>query len=206
MTPPPWTLRGHGLVALYAPAPGSLLGALMLLRYASSPVGPYDELLWVEAPTPSPAGPRLQVRSIFVSTRESMVWGRRNWGLPKRLAGFEWEGEPGRGQVRVTGEDGRAVAHLACQWSGPRLPVTTALLPAPLRTLAQPALDGGEGWLLTTPRATGHVSPARLTVLHADGLHPPLVSARPRLTLGVPDFRLVFPEPERAQKSRPLGR
>lgn len=197
MTPPPWPLRGHGLMALYVPAPGAPLGALMLLRYASSPVGPYDELLWVEAPVASPAGPRPRVRSIVVSTRESMVWGRRNWGLPKRLAGFEWEGEPECGQVRVTGEDGRAVAHLAYRWSGPRLPVTTALVPGPLRTLAQPALDGGRGWLLSTPRAEGHVNPARLTVLHADGLHPHLVSARPRLTLGAPDFRLVFPVPGR---------
>ncbi|WP_246580844.1 hypothetical protein [Deinococcus aestuarii] len=196
MTPPPWTLRGHGLVALYAPAPGSPLGVLMLLRYVSSPVGPYDELLWVEAPVASPAGPRPRVRSTLVSTRESVEWGRRNWGIPKRLARFEWEGEPGRGQVRVTGEDGQAVAHLAFRTGRRSLPVTTAPIPAALRTLAQPALDGGSGWLLTTPSATGHVSPARLTVLHADGLSPSLVQARPRLTLGVPDFRLVFPLPE----------
>ncbi|WP_245872755.1 hypothetical protein [Deinococcus planocerae] len=197
MTPPPWTLRGHGLVALYAPAPHLPLGALMLVRYASSPVGPYDELLWVEAPVASPAGPRPQVRSIVVSTRASVAGGRRNWGIPKRPAGFEWEGEPGRGQVRVTGADGRGVAHLAYRWGGLRLPVTTALVPAPLRTLAQPALDGDEGWLFTTPSAQGHVTPARLTVLHVDGLHPPLVSVRPHLTLGVPDFRLVFPVPRR---------
>lgn len=197
MTPPPWTLRGHGLVALYAPAPGSPLGALMLLRYTSSPVGPYDELLWVEAPTSTPAGPRPRVRSIVVSTPESVEWGRRNWGIPKRLAGFGWEGGPGRGQVRVTGEDGRAVTHLAFHTGSPRCPVTTAPVPVPLRTLAQPALDGGEGWLLTPPGAQGHVTPARLTVLHADGLYPSLFSARPRLTLGVPNFRLVFPVPER---------
>jgi hypothetical protein len=162
MTPPPWTLRGHGLVALYAPAPRSPLGALMLVRYASSPVGPYDELLWVEAPVASPAGPRPRVRATLVSTPESVEWGRRNWGIPKHLAAFGWEGEPGRGQVRVTGEEGQAVAHLAYQGGGPRLPVTTALVPAPLRTLAQPALDGAEGWLLTTPGAQGHVTPARL--------------------------------------------
>ncbi|MEF2279270.1 hypothetical protein V3W47_13265 [Deinococcus sp. YIM 134068] len=194
MPPPPWTLRGRGLLTLYAPAPGTPLGALMLLRYAESPVGPYDELLWLEAPVASPAGPRPQVRSIVVSTSESVAWGRRNWGIPKRLAQFEWE----RGQVRVTDSDGRAVAHLAFRVGGPRLPVTTALLPAAMRTLAQPALDGAEGWLFTTLDAAGHVSPARLTVLHTDGLHLPLVHARPRPTLGVSNLRLVFPVPEKA--------
>lgn len=197
MTPPPWTLRGRGLLALYAPAPGTPFGALMLLRYIESSVGPYDELLWLTAPAARPAGPRPQVQSIVVSTPESVEWGRRNWGIPKRLAGFEWEGGWERGQVRVTDSNGQEVAHLAFRVSGPRLPVTTALVPVPLRTLAQPALDGAEGWLLTAPNASGSVSPALLTVLHADGLHPPLVHARPRLTLGVPGFRLVFPVPER---------
>ncbi|WP_051086935.1 acetoacetate decarboxylase family protein [Deinococcus apachensis] len=193
MSPPPWTLSGSGLLAMYAPAPGRPVGALMLVRYATSPVGPYDELLWV-ALTRTLFGWRPQVAHIWVSTAESAVWGRHNWGLPKRLAHFAWE----QGQVRVTGEDGREVAHLAFRMGGPRLPVTSALIPAPLRTLAQPNLEGGEGWLLTPVGAAGHVTPARLTVLQADGLRPPLRQIRPRLTLGVPDFRLVFPVPRQA--------
>ncbi|GBF05111.1 hypothetical protein DAERI_030277 [Deinococcus aerius] len=193
MPPPPWTLTGSGLIVVYAPAPGAALGALMLVRYAASPVGPYDELLWVAVPR-TPFGWRPQVNRIWVSTAESAAWGRRNWGLPKRLAHFGWE----QGGVRVTGEDGREVAHLAFRMGGLRLPVTSALVPAPLRTLVQPGLEGGEGWLLTPVRATGHVTLARLTLLSADGLPPPLTRTRPRLTLGVPDFRLVFPVPRRA--------
>ncbi|GAA5533278.1 hypothetical protein [Deinococcus aluminii] len=193
MPPPPWTLTGQGLIAVYVPAPAALLGVLMLLRYATSPVGPYDELLWVEAGRASPAGRRPRVRSIVVSTPESVVWGRRNWGLPKRLARFDWR----RDEVRVTGEDGREVAHLTFRTGGLRLPVTTALIPAALRTLAQPPLEE-EVWKLTRVGASGHVTLARLTVLHADGLYPALSHLRPRLTLGVPDFRLVFPVPKRA--------
>ncbi|GAA5512597.1 hypothetical protein Dcar01_01313 [Deinococcus carri] len=197
MPPPPWTLTGRGLMALYTPAPQAGLGALMLLRYATSPVGPYDELLWAEAGRASPAGPRPRVRSIVVSTKESVVWGRRNWGLPKRLAQFEWQEDGRQGQVRVTGEDGQPVAHLAFRTGGPRLPVTTALVPPAWRTLAQPPLDEGGDWCLTRVGASGHAGLARLTVLHTDGLYLPLRHTRPRLTLGVPDFRLVFPVPER---------
>lgn len=200
MPPPPWTLSGSGVVVVYAPAPGSPVGALLLLRYATSPVGSYDELLWA-ALTRTPAGCRPQVNSIWVSTVESVEWGRRNWGLPKRPAQFGWERNAGGGQVWVTGEDDREIAHLAFRTGGPRLPVTSALIPAPLRTLAQPPLEGGGGWLLTRVQATGQVTPAHLTVLHADGLHPPLRRARPSLTLGVPDFRLTFPLPQEHKKS-----
>ncbi|EYB67323.1 hypothetical protein DEIPH_ctg044orf0042 [Deinococcus phoenicis] len=197
MPPPPWTLTGRGLIAVYAPAPGAVLGALMLVRYGSSLVGPYDELLWVEGGRASPAGPRPRVRSIVVSTPQSVVWGRRNWGLPKRLAQFEWTGDLRCGQVRVTGEDGREVAHLAFQTRALRLPVTAALLPPAWRTLAQPPLDGEEAWCLTRVGGSGYAGLARLTVLHTDGLYLPLRHTRPRLTLGVPEFRLVFPVPER---------
>ncbi|MCD0165179.1 hypothetical protein IHN58_05875, partial [Deinococcus sp. 12RED42] len=83
---PPWTLRGAGLVAVFAGR-----GVLMLVRYASSPVGPYDELLWAEV-RGSPVGRRPQVTRIVVSTEASVVWGRRNWGIPKELASFGWSG------------------------------------------------------------------------------------------------------------------
>ncbi|GGN31081.1 hypothetical protein GCM10010842_06710 [Deinococcus daejeonensis] len=44
VTGAPWNLSGRGVVAVYG---GREAGALMLVRYAQSGVGPYDELLWV---------------------------------------------------------------------------------------------------------------------------------------------------------------
>lgn len=201
MPPPPWTLTGRGWIAAFLPAPDAPLGALMLLRYAASPVGPYDELLWV-AWGPGPRGWRPQVRAIVVSSAASVAWGRRNWNLPKRPAHFEWQGDwtgsREAGQVCVTGEDDREVARLAFRAGGPQLPVSTALIPAPLRTLAQPALEESEGWRFTRVGGSGHATPAHLTVLSAGGLHPALTQRRPRLTLALPDFRLVFPVPQQA--------
>lgn len=189
MTPPPWTLTGRGLISL------SASGVLMLVRYAASPVGPYDELLWA-APTRTPAGWRPQVRAIVVNSKESVIWGRRNWGIPKHLAHFDWTGDERAGEVRVTDEDGMEVARLGYEVGTWRVPVTTALLPPPPRTLAQPGLDGAGGWLLTTLEASGRVTPARMTVEHLRGLTPAPPHLRPPLTLGVPDFRLVFPVPQ----------
>ncbi|MPY66880.1 hypothetical protein F8S09_09285 [Deinococcus sp. SDU3-2] len=170
----------------------------MLVRYVASPVGPYDELLWAEL-TRTPAGWRPQVRAIVVSTRESVVWGRRNWGIPKHLARFDWTGSERVGDVRVTGEDGAEVARLGYQVGTWRVPLSTALLPSPLRTLAQPGLDGAGDWLLTPLEASGRVTPARLSVGHLRGLSPTPRRVRPLLTLGVPDFRLVFPVPQPLQ-------
>ncbi len=174
------------MVAVYG---GREAGALMLIRYAQSGVGPYDELLWVSL-TGKP-----QVTRIVVSTQQSVAWGRRNWAIPKSRAEFAWEGEPGREQVRVT-QDGRLLAHLSVQAWGPSLPVTTAVVPAVWRTLTQPPLPEAEDRtsLLTTVSASGRVRPARLSVIGGD-FHPALLERRPRLTAAVPDFRMVFPVP-----------
>ncbi|MFB9995321.1 hypothetical protein ACFFLM_25575 [Deinococcus oregonensis] len=206
VAPPPWTLHGHGLIALYLQQNASL-GALMLLRYADSPVGPYDELLWATLPNPSPAGPRLQVQRIVVSSEASVRWGRRNWGIPKGLARFEWQEEPQGQQVRVSAPEGQVLAHLAYRTQGSSLPVSTSPLPARLRTLAQPVLDTAPdaGWLLTTLNAAGKVQPARLTVLDMGGFHAPLLQLRPLLTLAVPQFQLVFPVPESISAAEPEG-
>lgn len=68
------------------------LGGWILYRYASSPVGPYDELIYVAGSFQSKhSGTKgLRITNIYVST-ESSIWnGRRNWNIPKHLAKFEW--------------------------------------------------------------------------------------------------------------------
>lgn len=201
---PPWTLRGAGLVAVFGAR-----GVLMLVRYASSPVGPYDELLWAEV-RDSPVGLRPTVTRIVVSTEASVVWGRRNWGIPKELAAFGWSvsgldgGGGGGGQVRVTGAGGEMLAHLGFRVGGPRVPVWTGVVPGAWRTLAQPDLTpepdadadaaGPRRTLLTTVQARGRVQAARLSAVQG-AFHPALTGARPLLTLAAPEFRMVFPVP-----------
>lgn len=135
--PPPWTLKGDAywffpsptllpwsspelLQAAYDPVQaaeaeqhGRLVGGLtnvQLIRYTESPVGPYDELIYVpgsfEAPTGPvrssgggegvsssrrPSKPALRITRIYVSTFASVVNGRRNWNIPKHLARFAFQ-------------------------------------------------------------------------------------------------------------------
>lgn len=67
-------------------------GGWMLYRYASSPAGPYDELIYVAGVFDSPRSKTrgLRITNIYVSTEASVWNGRRNWNIPKHRADFTW--------------------------------------------------------------------------------------------------------------------
>jgi len=70
------------------------MGTIQLIRYHSSPVGPYDELLYIPGNMSYKVGSTtvsgLSVTRIYVSTVASIVNGRRNWNIPKHLARFDF--------------------------------------------------------------------------------------------------------------------
>lgn len=206
--PAPWTLRGDGwILLLRLPAavrsdprrlPPELRGRpiggpsiLMFVDYAESPAGPYRELLYIPGRFRTADGGRAwSVTRIFVSTWDSVVNGRLNWGIPKDLAAFERR-PTDRGEcIRVAiGE--RQVASLELAARGPALPVHSGLLPGRLRRLVQ---YHGEQRFEFTPSAHGRASLARVSNITAD---PELLGecsrARVSLALRIPDFRLQFP-------------
>ncbi|QRV93337.1 hypothetical protein RhiJN_21355 [Ceratobasidium sp. AG-Ba] len=70
------------------------LGTIQLIRYHTSPVGPYDELLYVPGNMSYKTGPSstisgLSVTRIYVSSTASVV----NGNIPKQLARFEFTKE-----------------------------------------------------------------------------------------------------------------
>ena len=83
----------------------------------------------------------LSISRIFVSTMDSVVNGRRNWGIPKEVAQFDVRyGDEGLDRVSVS-RDGKTFAELDFKsWPLP-LPFSTALLPGSMHTLGQHA-DG----------------------------------------------------------------
>ncbi|MCA3133478.1 MAG: acetoacetate decarboxylase family protein [Rhodocyclaceae bacterium] len=169
--PAPWSLDGEGFILCYrfprdpAAVEGLVpepwrgcylggLGAVMLVDYRSSDVGPYRELLVVPGRFRFRGQARFAITRIYVSTQESVFNGRENWGIPKDRADFHVS-LPGDRSCRFVvrrGED--AIADVTLRTSGWGAPFTTALVPAPLRTLVQPAGDrllatapGGQGWV-----------------------------------------------------------
>ena len=104
IVPPPWKLRGDGLILLYNFTPQALhemnamtpemgefrggIGALMLVDYAESGVGPYRELLFIPGRFRRDGARGWSISKIFVSTQASIDSGRANWGIPKEHADF----------------------------------------------------------------------------------------------------------------------
>ncbi|KAI0339249.1 hypothetical protein BDW22DRAFT_1336398 [Trametopsis cervina] len=68
------------------------LFSVMIVRYKSSPIGPYDEIIWspgnFEIP---PSGKKaLRITRIYVSSLASVYNGRKNWNICKHLAHFNF--------------------------------------------------------------------------------------------------------------------
>jgi hypothetical protein len=116
--PSPWQLQGSALVimgrlrrgaarelaggvrGLVAPAPFGSLAALGLIRYDTSPVGPYHEmmvvpgLLWRDIPAAF-------ISHLLVDSQPSWLGGRALWGLPKEMAHFDWQVDDDRQHFAV---------------------------------------------------------------------------------------------------------
>jgi len=210
LRPAPWDLRGSAwIVALKLPPhdpardaflPPELAGRgrglasyLMFVDYLESGCGPYRELLFIPGAFPFGDGRRhLSISRILVSTWDSVVNGRNNWGIPKDRADFEVQQEGRDEVVRVT-SDGRELCELrmAQLRFAPPLPVHSGIVPAALRTLAQ-RFRGNTYYY--APEARGRVRPGRLVSRRFDGtLFPDLSSAAVVAALKVESFRMRFP-------------
>ena len=206
--PAPWRLTGDGWILLLqlpqavqrdprhlppelrdCPLGGPAI--VMFVDYAASPAGPYRELLYIPGRFTLADGRHAwSVTRIYVSTWESVVNGRRNWGIPKDRADFSRESADGLEQLRVS-VDGHPVAELELRARGPRLPARAGLLPAALRRLVQ--YHAGRRFELS-PGARGGVRLARATRLASDPeLFPALTQARVRMALKAERFTLEFP-------------
>lgn len=105
--PPPWVLTGQAACFMQAP-----FQVRLLVNYEYSPVGPYVEhglVRW------SPGGPH--VFQMSVTSPDSVVAGRANWGFPKVLEPLKWHNDGKRIQFSGHGEPVNLKP-----W-GPRLPL-----------------------------------------------------------------------------------
>ena len=138
----PWVLGGESLLALASakepvgdlpeglrrvPGPCSITAA----RYDDSPVGPYRELA-VGQPAHLGARLGLCITTMAVTSVDSRLGGRVNWGFPKELGTLVWLDE---GEERVVRWEERDIV-LRATPVGPPLPVLL-----PLRALQRRA-DG----------------------------------------------------------------
>ena len=206
--PAPWTLRGDGWILVlrlpeavrgdprhlppaFRDRPVSGPSIVMFVDYAESPAGPYRELLYIPGRFDVGGGRHAwSVARSYVSTWESVVHGRLNWGIPKDRADFHRR-PAGRGEALHVEVDGKPVASFAFEARGLALPIHGGLLPSSMRRLVQQ--HAGRRFEFT-PLASGRARLARATGLRSDAaLFPELAGAHVTMALRVPRFSLTFP-------------
>ena len=168
----------------------------MFVDYAESGCGPYRELLFLPGAFPFDDGRRhFTISRILVSTWDSVVNGRNNWGIPKDRADFEVTTDAARARAVRAGDERRpravrAALRRRCD-SHRGCPVNGGLVPASLRTLAQ-RFRGRTYYY--APQARGRVRPGRLLSWRFDAeLFPDLAGAAVVAALRVESFRMTFP-------------
>jgi hypothetical protein len=209
--PAPWQLEGSAYVLLVnmpeqvldqaAFVPASLAGkrksrmsVVMWVDYRKSNAGPYRELLMVPGTFATDEGTYHSISRIFVSTYDSVVNGRANWGIPKDRADFSAEPAADGGEHLRAGRDGHVFAELNVRAFGPTLPVRSWLLPPRMLTLVQHWR--GQSYRLTL-KARGVMRMAKLQSWRFDPQYfPDLARGRVLAAAHLPRFEMEFPVAE----------
>lgn len=196
VTPAPWDLNGMGIMHFFwgprrlDPFSGEMvsgLGGFIIARYDQSPVGPYNELLYIPGRHKLDGKSNFFISKIYVDSIESVVSGQSNWGIPKELATINI-GRLGKEIVVNAARDGIPFFH--CQVSPSRIsfPVSTRLIPIPLHQHWQ----GRYYYKRFVGSGSGSLSKLRLGKVNPD-LFADTRGFRSLATLTVDPFKLTFP-------------
>jgi hypothetical protein len=164
---------------------------LLCVAYDEAPCGPYRELLFIPGTMDFGGARHPSISRILVSTWDSVVNGRSNWGIPKDRADFDWTRSDTGDHWRVTSE-GRELCTLDfTEPTGVRLPLRTAWVPRKLGTLAQ-RFDGRT--YCCRPEASGTLRLCRVRQWRFDpALFPDLARATVLSAARIEGFQMVFP-------------
>lgn len=214
IAPAPWKLQGKGYILLYQFSKDfvekkgfltdfhkqykfrGIIGAVMLVDYHSSPVGGYQELLFIPGMFRFGNATAFNISKIYVSTYESVYNGIENWGIPKELATFSIEKQADKFERFEANYQG--VPFFKADLKPFALPVylNTAWLPfqfyQPLR----------EKILVTHPQGKGWARFCKVKNLQInDNLFPDISKQKLLATMLVPHFTMHFPVPKIANIS-----
>lgn len=169
----------------------SRLALLLYVDYRESDCGPYRELIALGAGFDFGGETVPSITRIYVSTFESVVNGRANWGIPKDRADFTVERTATGGERVTVSREGRSFARLELQGFGLALPATSALLPPSWRSVAQ-HWQGQEYRIALA--AKGKARLARVVDWSFDAeLFPDFAPARVLAAAHLPSFEMTFP-------------
>ncbi len=205
IAPAPWTLQGQGYILLYRfkrdflEAQGFLgdfhrgklryaLGAVMLVDYQDSNVGPYKELLFIPGMFDFAGKKAFSITKIYVSSADSVYNGIENWGIPKELADFKIENTAQGITHWQAAQQGKTFFDIRLKSRSFSFPITTSLLPF---TFYHP-LRGQT--LITKPSGKGKAYWSSVEHLEIDAaFFPDFSQYKPLAALQVQNFVMKFP-------------
>lgn len=141
--PAPWRLKGEAILrlqllpagAVEAPtglriarvSRGRTLGGVYVAHYGEGSTLRYNELIVFSALVRKGARPGFSVSHIYVDDPYAAAGGHEIWGLPKRLARFQWRGGVGAGQTVAVEDDTTTLCRMTIPKASlsARLPIVT---------------------------------------------------------------------------------
>ena len=199
----PWTLKGRGHILIYkfnkdfvqndCFLPPFLnysfkggFGAIMIVDYFESNVGPYQELLFIPGKFKYNGKKYYSITKIYVSSMESVVNGRENWGIPKQLANFNFNDDFSKISVDVEGVD---IFNFNADYGSFKFPVSTKLLSFPL------IQRYNKNDYFTKFSGKGKARFAKVKMLNSNpALFPDVKEQKRIFSLRIEDFNITFPK------------
>ena len=131
VAPAPWVLHGQGVIivlrdtAARAARPGAFgrFSLVMFVDYTTSPVGPYQELLFIPRVERWPDVVGGTVEDIWVTSQASALNGNANWGLTKSVADIRREPLTGGHERWSAGDEHGELAAFTHRPRGLKVPV-----------------------------------------------------------------------------------
>ena len=204
--PSPWNLTGKGYIMIYrfnsnfvnkfGNVPGFLegkfsggFGSVMLVDYSSTNAGPYSELLFIPGKFKHENKKIDTISKIYVSTMESVVNGKNNWGIPKEQADFKFEMIDVKREHIVISTKKDVVADFIIKSYSVSFPVNTKLIPFPLVQLHE------DKYFYTNFSGAGKGRFAKLESVSINSEYFPDISlCKPIAVIKVEPFKIYFPE------------
>ncbi len=216
--PAPWHLKGEGFIIPFLGNKKILLeksfiaeedrasftgglGAIMLVNYESSNVGPYFELLFIPGDFKYSQSVNGKIKTnyykkitkIFVSSKMSIQEGRLNWAIPKELANFTWDKKGNSTTVNVISPDGKNFLEAEFTKKFIPFPVTTKVYPV---SLLQKSDDGKLINTQFSGSGKGKFASINRLITNHDFFPNVREIAKFSLGLSVEAFNIIFPVPK----------
>jgi hypothetical protein len=208
--PPPWTLNGEGILFPFIANKKEILnsefltdedkknyhgglGAIMLVNYHTSNVGPYFELLFIPGDFKYKNSKYKRITKIYVSSEISIREGIKNWAIPKELAHFEWKRSENKMSIQV--KKAETFLSLEIEELLFPFPITTSIYPVKLLQKAK------EEFLLTQFSGKGKAKISTINKFESNGLDFPDLNqiSKFNICLSAFEFQITFPIPERVE-------